>query len=141
MEQDPSKQYGHGDRILVVDDDPGVLDALRTVLVQSGFRVDTASGGRAALALTAGTDYDIILCDLQMPVMNGYEVVQQIKSEPLISRIPIIAVTASSMTGDSDKALSAGFDGYIAKPIEPRTFVQQIEAFLPPTLRLATQAD
>lgn len=123
-------------RILIIEDNQFNHELIEYLLTQAGYATLSAWDGLEGLEAARGSVPDLILCDLQMPVMTGYEVVQQIKAEPQTSRIPIVAVTASSMTGDSDKALSAGFDGYIAKPIEPRTFVQQIETFLPPALRL-----
>ena len=73
---------------------------------------------------------DLVLCDLQMPVMDGYVLIRQLKADRQLQSIPVIAVSASSMSGDSAKAIAAGFDGYISKPIEPETFVSQIEAFV-----------
>ena len=74
---------------------------------------------------------DLIICDLQMPVMNGYEVVRELKNDASLALIPVIAVTALSMPGDRDQVMCAGFQGYVTKPIDPETFVQTIEAFLP----------
>lgn len=78
---------------------------------------------------------DLILCDLQMPVMNGYEVVRSLRSDPAFRATPMIAVTAFSMRDDRDVAIAAGFDGYISKPIDPERFVGQLEELLDPALR------
>ena len=75
---------------------------------------------------------DLVLCDLQLPGIDGYEIARQVKSDPSLSSIPLIAVTAYAMVGDRDTVLAAGFDGYITKPITPELFVGQVEAFLKP---------
>lgn len=128
-------------RILIIEDNQFNHELIEYLLTEAGYLTLSAWDGLEGLNTARASPPDLILCDLQMPVMNGYEVVQKIKAEAPIDRIPIVAVTASSMTGDSDKAISAGFDGYIAKPIEPRTFIQLIEAFLPPSLRLEANPD
>jgi CheY-like chemotaxis protein len=122
-------------RILIIEDNQFNHELIEYLLQQAGYVTLSAWDGLEGLDLARETQPDLILCDLQMPVMNGYEVVQHIKTEVPLKLIPIVAVTASSMPGDSDKAFAAGFDGYIAKPIEPRLFVQQIEVFLPNHLR------
>jgi CheY-like chemotaxis protein len=73
---------------------------------------------------------DIILCDIQLPKLNGYEVVAQLKANPQFKKIPIIAVSAYAMLDDKDKALTAGFNGFISKPIDSPNFLAQIEDFL-----------
>lgn len=122
-------------RILIIEDNQFNHELIEYLLTQAGYSTLSAWDGLEGLDVARESMPDLILCDLQMPVMNGYEVVQRIKTEPPLNRIPIVAVTASSMSGDSEKAFSAGFDGYIAKPIEPRHFVEQIEAFLARHLR------
>jgi CheY-like chemotaxis protein len=123
-------------RILIIEDNQFNHELIEYLLTQAGYQTLSAWDGLEGLDVARESLPDLILCDLQMPVMNGYEVVQRIKTEPQLNLIPIVAVTASSMSGDSEKAFSAGFDGYIAKPIEPRIFVEQIEVFLPSHLRL-----
>jgi two-component system cell cycle response regulator DivK len=76
-----------------------------------------------------------------MPVMDGYEVVRQLKKDLLLRQIPIVAVTAFSMPGDRNNVLAQGFDGYVSKPIEPETFVRTVEGFLPPGLRARQPPD
>jgi CheY-like chemotaxis protein len=73
---------------------------------------------------------ELIICDIQLPKMDGYEVVRRLKADPKTRSIPIIAVTALAMVGDRDRIIAAGFDGYLAKPIDPETFVQEVVAFL-----------
>lgn len=75
---------------------------------------------------------DLIVCDVHLPKMDGYDVVSKLKADPASRAIPTIAVTALAMVGDRDRVLEAGFDGYLSKPINPETFVQQIVTFLGP---------
>src|SRR5205807_9611902 len=75
---------------------------------------------------------DLIVCDVQLPDMDGYEVARWLKSDPGLRTVPLVAVTALAMVGDRDRILAAGFDGYLAKPINPETFVRQMEVFLRP---------
>jgi len=122
-------------RILIIEDDSGSRELVRYLLEASGYEVLEAIDGDAGARLVLATSPDLVICDLQMPVMNGYEVVRRLKGEPAWRRVPIIAVTAFSMAGDRETALAAGFDEHITKPIVPETFVAQVEAFLPPGLR------
>jgi CheY-like chemotaxis protein len=86
--------------------------------------------GEVGIALIQDEKPHLIICDIQLPKLSGYEVVQWLKEEPALRTIPILAVTAYAMVGDRDKVLAAGFDGYLTKPIEPETFVSQVERFL-----------
>jgi two-component system cell cycle response regulator DivK len=76
-----------------------------------------------------------------MPVLNGYDVISRLKNDPHWRQVPIIALTAFSMASDRDKALAAGFDDHVTKPIAPEHFIQQIELLLPPTLRALRRID
>jgi len=87
---------------------------------------------REGLAATHHERPDLILCDIRLPKVNGYEVARAVKSHPDLCTIPLVAVTAYAMVGDRDRTLAAGFDGYVAKPITPETFVGQVEAYLQP---------
>lgn len=73
---------------------------------------------------------DLIICDVQMPGVDGYEVARRLKKDPMLHRIPLVAVTALAMVGDREKVLAAGFDGYIDKPITTEKFAKQVEAFM-----------
>jgi CheY-like chemotaxis protein len=121
--------------ILVIEDDEFSRELVRYLLDRQGYVVLEAADGRAGLELALNAHPDLVLCDLQMPVLNGYEVVQRLRSHPLWRPVPVIAVTAFSMPGDRAIALAAGFDNYLTKPITPETFTEQIAAFLPPGLR------
>jgi two-component system cell cycle response regulator len=95
-----------------------------------GHHVLTAGDGDEGLATAGRETLDLIICDIQLPTLDGFEVARRLKADVRLQRVPLIAVTALAMVGDRDKVLAAGFDGYITKPIVPRTFVNQIEAYL-----------
>jgi two-component system cell cycle response regulator DivK len=122
-------------RILIIEDDSFSRDLVKYLLEWSGYSVLVAENGNEGLSMALVAKPDLIICDLQMPVMNGYEVVHALKNQTDWRRVPVIAVTAFSMRGDRETALAAGFDEHISKPIAPEYFVAQIEAFLPTTLR------
>ena len=122
-------------KILIIEDNPANHELVEYLLKAAGYAALSAWDGVEGMRMVQEKHPDLILCDLQMPKMNGYEVIQQLKADVQLRHIPVVAVTASSMSGDSTKAIAAGFDGYISKPIEPETFIQQIEEFLAPRLR------
>jgi two-component system, cell cycle response regulator DivK len=119
-------------RILVIEDNAANLELAQYLLEHSGHRVLLASDGRLGVTMARREHPDLIICDLQMPLLDGYGVLEQLKLDAACAQIPIVAVTAFSMAGDEQKVRLAGFDGYFSKPIEPELFVSQIEAFLPP---------
>jgi two-component system cell cycle response regulator len=120
-----------GARILVIEDNPANLELMSYLLKAFGHEVLTAMDGETGLEIARREGPDLIVCDIQIPRLNGLEVARRLKSHPSLIKIPLVAVTAFAMVGDRDKVLSAGFDGYIAKPIIPDKFVPQVEAFLP----------
>jgi len=122
-------------RILIAEDNRASLELVEYLLGAMGYATLTAANGGEGLRLAREKVPDLIVCDLQMPVLNGYEVVRGLKADPLLRPIPVIAVTAYSMPGDREKALAAGFNGYFSKPIDPEAFVGEVEKFLPPELR------
>ncbi|HEY3128453.1 MAG TPA: response regulator [Acidobacteriota bacterium] len=122
-------------RILVIEDNPTNLDLMVYLLRAFGHTPLVAHDGEQGLEVVRREAPDLIVCDVHMPNVDGYEVVRRLKAHPAMNQIPVIAVTALAMVGDRDKILEAGFDGYIAKPIAPDTFVGQVEAFLPPDHR------
>lgn len=122
-------------RILIAEDHPPSLDLMRYLLGAHGHVALPVVDGEQAIEAVRDERPDLIICDLQMPRANGYEVVRRIKGDPELRHIPMLAVTAFSMLGDREEVLKAGFDGYFSKPIEPERFVSDIEAFLPPALR------
>jgi two-component system cell cycle response regulator len=117
-------------RILVIEDNPTNLQLMVYLLKAYGHTVLTAVDGEEGLQAAHREPPDLILCDVQIPRIDGYGVARQLKSHPSLRAIPLIAVTALVMVGDRDRVLAAGFDGYIAKPITPQTFVREVEAFL-----------
>jgi two-component system, cell cycle response regulator DivK len=117
-------------RILVIEDNPVNLELMSDLLEAFGYTVLTARDGFRGIELVRQEKLDLIICDVQMPGMDGYEVANYLKRDPMLSRIPLVAVTALAMVGDREKVLSAGFDGYIDKPIAPEGFQKQVEAFM-----------
>lgn len=121
-------------RVLVVEDNPANLSLMEYLLRAFGYTVLTATDGVEGVELAHREIPDVILMDLQMPRLNGFDAASRLKADPLLGSIPIVAVTAFAMVGDRDKILAHGFDGYIAKPIAPETFVDEVEAFIPSAL-------
>src|SRR5258708_30717003 len=101
------------------------MDLMVYLLKAFGYTLDMASNGKQGIEKAVKELPDLIICDLEMPELNGYEVAKQLKNLPDVQGIPLIAVTAYAMVGDRGKILAAGFDGYIAKPISPETFAKE----------------
>jgi two-component system cell cycle response regulator len=120
-------------RILLIEDNPTNLQLMVYLLRAFGHETTTAAAGEEGIEAVHRDSPDLVICDIQMPGIDGYEVARRLKRDPSCARIPLVAVTALAMVGDSERALSAGFDGYISKPIDPENFVSQVEAFLPST--------
>jgi CheY-like chemotaxis protein len=116
--------------ILVVDDSEPELDLMTYLLRARGHEVVPASGGAEAVEIALGSMPDLILMDIQMPGMTGYEALDALRRSDRADVCPVIALTAYGVVGDREKALAAGFDGYFSKPITPATFMDQLEAFL-----------
>ena len=122
-----------GEPILVVDDNPMNLKLVAYLMTAHGFEVATAEDADQALARIAERRPKVILMDLQLPGIDGLELTRQIKANPATSDIIIVAVTAYAMKGDQDKAVAAGCDGYVTKPIDTRTLPGLIESFIKPS--------
>ena len=118
-------------KILVIEDNPTNLQLMVYLLQAFGHTPLEAMDGETGLDLIRREPPDLVLCDIHLPDTDGFGVAQQLKHDPALHAIPLVAVTALAMVGDRDRILSAGFDGYITKPITPETFVGQVEAFLP----------
>ncbi len=118
-------------KILVIEDNEQNRYLITFILEKNGCQVIQASDGRAGIALAGREKPDLILLDIQLPSMDGYAVAKEIKKDAQIARIPIIAVTSYAMLGDKEKALAAGCNGYITKPIDPDTIISYLESFLP----------
>ena len=110
-----------GEPILIVDDNPANLKLASFLLTKRGYEVHSAMGAEAALQLLRAFVPRLILLDLQMPGVDGFELARRLKSEPRTQAIVIIAVTAFAMKGDEERARAAGCDGYVTKPIDTRT--------------------
>lgn len=118
-------------KILVIEDNPENMQLITYLLRTFGHIAIEATDGQTGLNIIIDQAPDLILCDLQMPGLDGYEVIRRIKQNPKLVNISIVAVTAYAMVGDQEKILATGFNGYISKPINPETFVKEIEKFLP----------
>jgi len=116
--------------VLIIEDNPTNMQLMVYLLNAFGHTTLEATDGEIGLEIAQHKPVDIILCDLQIPGIDGYEVAHRIKTEPGLKSIPLVAVTAYAMVGARDKVLSAGFDGYISKPINPEMFTSEVEGFL-----------
>jgi two-component system cell cycle response regulator len=118
-------------RILIIEDNPANVELMAFLLTAYGHSAASAPDGPRGLAAARAQVPDLVACDVNLPGMSGYEVVAALKLDPRLARVPVLAVTALAMAGDRERVLNAGFDGYISKPIEPDSFVAELEAFLP----------
>ena len=118
-------------RILVVEDQEDARRIVRDLLADSEYELVEATTGEEGLALAERERPDLILMDIQLPGMDGYEVTRRIKANPALSHIPIIAVTSYALSGDDQKAYAAGCDIYVTKPFSPRVLLAKIREYLP----------
>ena len=116
--------------ILIADDSPISRELIRESLESAECRVVEASDGRNALEMIRQSFPDLVLMDIQMPHFDGYAVLEHIRKDARLRALRVIAVTAYAMQGDRERALSAGFDGYITKPIEIAGLREQLKLFL-----------
>jgi len=117
-------------KILLIEDNPQNRYLTAFLLERRGHEVFQAESGPQGLEMAAQIRPDLILLDIQLPGMDGHAVARALKSDPHCKLIPIVAVTSYAMQGDREKSLAAGAEGYIEKPINPGTFVQEVERFL-----------
>jgi two-component system, cell cycle response regulator DivK len=117
-------------RILVVEDNEENRDALSRRLQRRGFEVLFAADGKAGVEMAKTEKPDLVLMDMNMPELDGWEATRQIKADPAAQNIPVIALTAHAMTGDRERALEAGCTDYHTKPVEFPKLLAQIEAIL-----------
>jgi two-component system, cell cycle response regulator DivK len=118
-------------RILVVEDQEDNRRILRDLLANSGYDMIEAGDGEAALDAAARDHPDLILMDIQLPLLDGYEATRRIKADPKLQHIPIIVVTSYALSGDEIKARAAGCDAYVAKPFSPRALLAKIREYVP----------
>lgn len=117
--------------VLLVEDVEDNRDLARLLLEAAGFDVVEAHTGREAVEAATRGGFELILMDLSLPGMDGWEATRLIRAHPEASGCPIVALTAHAMTGDRERVLAGGFSGYLAKPIDVATFAGQVRAFLP----------
>ncbi len=116
--------------ILVVDDNPSNLKLFTLLLAVPGYEVTTARNAREALSILEHTQPELILMDLQLPDIDGLTLTRRLKQDPRLQHTPIVAVTASAMKGDEEKARAAGVDGYMTKPLDKRAFRAMVQGHL-----------
>ena len=114
--------------ILIADDNAFSRELMREVLEALGHVIQEAVNGRNALDLIRGSQPDLVFLDLQMPLQDGFSVIRELRTDARFRGLPVVAVTASAMIGDRERAIAAGFDSYIAKPIDLSEVEAQVEA-------------
>jgi len=125
-------------RVLVIEDNEQNLYLVTFLLEKHGLEVVAARDGRSGIDAATRTTPDLILLDIQLPVVDGYAVARTLRAKPELAAIPIVAVTSHAMVGDRERCLEAGCTDYIEKPIDPESFLRQIADHLP--LRALTPA-
>ena len=118
-------------KLLYIEDNEQNLYLVSFILEKHGYEVHAARDGMEGIETAARILPDLILLDIQLPQMDGYAVAHQLRSNPDLAGVPIVAVTSYAMAGDREKALAAGCNGYIEKPIDPDKFMGQVEMHLP----------
>jgi CheY-like chemotaxis protein len=121
-------------KILVIEDNEQNLYLVTFMLEVRGYEVIQAHHGQQGIELAAQVEPALILLDIQLPVMDGYTVAQELRNNPALDEVPIVAVTSYAMAGDRERTLAAGCTGYIEKPINPDTFIAEVERHLPDAL-------
>lgn len=119
-----------GKVILIVEDDQKSLKLIRELLQISGYTTLEAINGELGVKLARAKKPDLILMDIQLPIMDGYEATRILKSDTSTKNIPVLALTAYAMSGDEEKTLQAGCEGYFTKPINTREFLEKIAEYL-----------
>ena len=117
-------------RILLVEDNENNRYIAQSLLEREGFSVAVAANGKQALEAARQAKPDLVVMDIQMPEMDGYETAERFKSDPALADIPLVGVSSFAMVGDRAKALKVGFAGYIEKPINPDSFAREVNQFL-----------
>jgi len=120
-------------RILVIEDTEDNRQIIRDLLTSVGYELIEAVDGAEGVAMAQTHIPDLILMDIQLPVIDGYEATRRIRAIPDLVKVPIIAVTSYALSGDEAKTRAAGCDGYVAKPFSPRQLLAKIREFLPDT--------
>ncbi|MBT3387405.1 MAG: response regulator [Desulfobacula sp.] len=118
-------------KVLIIEDNEQNMYLFTYLLEKNGYETLQANDGLTGIDLAKQQIPELILLDIQLPDMNGYQIAQQLRSNLKTNKIPIIAVTSYAMVGDKERTIEAGCTGYIEKPINPDTFMSEIERFLP----------
>ena len=118
-------------RILVVEDQADNMQILRDLLTSAGYELIEAKDGEEGVKVATAERPDLILMDIQLPLLDGYEATRRIKADPALRAIPIIVVTSYALSGDEIEAREAGCDAYVPKPYSPRHLLTKIREFLP----------
>lgn len=117
-------------KILVAEDDLASRELIREILDASGYQVLEAGDGREAIQKIEEAKPDLVLLDIQMPVLDGFAVLRQLRQDPRFATLRVVALTAYAMRGDQEEALAAGFDAYLSKPVDATALRRQIEKLL-----------
>jgi CheY-like chemotaxis protein len=117
-------------RVLVVEDEPENRLLLHVILSTEGYQVEEAEDGRAALESVQRARPDVVLLDVMMPGMNGYAVLERLRSDPATESIPVVMLTALAQGGNMQRAVEMGAQGYVTKPFEPAELIQTLESVL-----------
>ena len=118
------------EKILVIEDNEQNRVLMRQILIRHGYDLLEAKDGLTGIEMARAHLPDLILLDIQMPVMNGFMVIRELRNDVKLRKIKVIAVTSFAMKGDREKALQAGFDEYVTKPIDTRTFPEMVKQVL-----------
>lgn len=116
-------------KILIAEDNPVNRELLREILEAGSYCVTEARNGQEALQKIDEVNPDLVLLDINMPVLDGYAVIRQIRESPRFRHLPVVAVTAYAMKEDRDRVLGAGFDSYVSKPIDPTVLFRELRRF------------
>lgn len=116
--------------VLIAEDNPVNRELLRELLEMRGYAVVETCNGQEAMEQLHKAQPDILLLDLNMPVLDGFGTIEKIRKHPGFRTLPVLAVTAYAMRGDREKILAAGFDGYLSKPIDPTVLHQELQRLL-----------
>lgn len=130
------KSHKDGKQLLLIDDDPNLILLVKDYLEFQGYQVITAENGQEALKILDQTTPDLIICDVMMPEMDGYALVEEVRKDPLISWIPVLFLSAKGQSQDRIKGLNTGADVYMVKPFEPEELAAQIASCLQQVSRL-----
>src|SRR3982074_1402554 len=117
-------------KILIAEDNPVNRELLRELLEMRGHTVGEACDGEEALRIVEQSQPDLVLLDIGMPLLDGFGVIRKIRENPRFASMPVVAVTAYAMRGDREKILSSKFDGYLSKPVDARSLVQELDRVL-----------